>query len=107
MAAKTSVRRIEIRLAGEGGEIEIGFQAHAQAHRREIRVFVLAGAMARRINERPLRFFAREAQRVAYLLLPHHLIIADQPGKDRQAGRVRRSPAFRPHRVRIQIVHRP
>src|SRR3712207_8024256 len=48
---------------------------------------------------RPSRDGAGEAQRVADLLLLHHLVVAHQAGKDGKPGRIRRRPPRRPQRV--------
>ena len=88
-----------------GRDVEAGLQPEAFAHARVLRAGQRRGVVAGGPDELAPRLRHGEADRVLDLAA-QHLVVGDQPGHDRQAGRVGGGPGRRPQRVRFQIEDR-
>src|SRR5437660_1618847 len=85
-----------------GFAIAVGTQPITFPHARQVLVGLLAGEMRGRIDIRTPGILYREAHGV----LDHaafELVETDDRGKDRQPGRIGRSPAIGPLLVRLEI----
>ena len=80
-------------------------QPQPRAHRRQRRVGERAREVARRPDVRPPRARDGEAERVVDPAR-RHLVVAREPGQDREPGGVGRRPAGGAHAVRAQVPDR-
>ena len=93
------------RLLREARDVDARLQPHAQAHRRQRRVGRVRRVVPRGVDVRLPRPRRGEAQRVVDDAA-RDLVVAREPGEDRQPGGVGRRPARGPQRVRAEIPDR-
>ena len=82
----------DARLPREAGDVDARLQPDAQAHRRQRRVVRRRRVVPCWIDVRASRSLGREPERVVDDAA-RDLVVAREPGEDRQAGRVGRRPA--------------